>query len=75
MTKAWDSSKWEINPSDLVDYKGFDRAFTRLLGNPDIKTHQQAFDILNSTYECEFGKARYSGLKSYRVSRSKRLRK
>jgi len=57
----------------LLEPSGFDKAFTALLQDPKIVTHQQAYDILEEKYNEAFGKNRYSNYASYRQARNRRL--
>lgn len=65
--------KISIKTIQLVDPSGFDKAFTALLQDPKIATHEQAYNILEEKYKQAFGKNKYSNYDSYRKARNRRL--
>lgn len=61
------------NPLLLFNAKTFDLEFFKLLGQG--LTQQAAFNELNQAYREAAGRPRYSSLKSYQVTKARRLKK
>lgn len=52
---------------------GFDELFEQEISRH--RTHKEAFQVLNDEFEEAFGEPRYTSYDSYRISRSKRIKK